>query len=102
MKLKACKLVTGYFFVIFSVFCMIKVEIDLIFIISSNTRILSQGEGISQQEEGTLMKPSKILLAGIVLVLAFGLAGCGTVQKKEEMKAPAAVAVKAGSVEMTA
>lgn len=28
------------------------------------------------------MKPSKILLAGIVLVLAFGLAGCGTVQKK--------------------
>lgn len=48
------------------------------------------------------MKPSKILLAGIVLVLAFGLAGCGTVQKKEEMKTPAAVAVKAGSVEMTA
>lgn len=48
------------------------------------------------------MKPSKILLAGIVLVLAFGLAGCGTVQKKKEMKAPAAVAVKAGSVEMTA
>ena len=47
------------------------------------------------------MKPSKILLAGIVLVLAFGLAGCGTVQK-EEMKAPAAVAVKAGSEEMTA
>lgn len=28
------------------------------------------------------MKPSKILSAGIVLVLAFGLAGCGTVQKK--------------------
>ena len=48
------------------------------------------------------MKPSKILSAGIVLVLAFGLAGCGTVQKKEERKAPAAVAVKAGSVEMTA
>ena len=55
------------------------------------------------------MKPSKILLAGIVLVLAFGLAGCGTVQKKEEMKAPAAVAVQtgrgrseAGNVEMTA
>ena len=48
------------------------------------------------------MKPSKILSAGIVLVLAFGLAGCGTVQKKEEMKAPAAVAVKAGSVELTA
>ena len=48
------------------------------------------------------MKHSKILLADIVLVLAFGLAGCGTVQKKEEMKAPAAVAVKAGSVEMTA
>lgn len=48
------------------------------------------------------MKPSKILLAGIVLVLAFGLAGCSTVQKKEEMKAPAAVAVKAGSEEMTA
>ena len=60
------------------------------------------GGGISQQEEGILMKPSKILSAGIVLVLAFGLAGCGTVQKKEEMKAPAAVAVKAGSVEMTA
>ena len=48
------------------------------------------------------MNPSKILLAGIVLVLAFGLAGCGTVQKQEEMKAPAAVAVKAGNVEMTA
>ena len=48
------------------------------------------------------MKSSKILLAGIVLVLAFGLAGCGTVQKKEEMKAPAALAVKAGNVEMTA
>ena len=60
------------------------------------------GGGISQQEEGILMKPSKILSAGIVLVLAFGLAGCGTVQKKEEMKAPAAVAVKAGNVEMTA
>ena len=48
------------------------------------------------------MKPSKILLAGIVLVLAFGLAGCGTVQKKEEMKEPASVAVKAVNVEMTA
>ena len=47
------------------------------------------------------MKSSKILLAGIVLVVAFGLAGCGTVQKKVEMKAPAAVAVKAGNVEMT-
>ena len=46
------------------------------------------------------MKSSKILLAGIVLVVAF--AGYGTVQKKEEMKAPAAVAVKAGNVEMTA
>ena len=33
------------------------------------------------------MKPSKILSAGIVLVLAFCLAGCGTAQKKEEMKA---------------
>ena len=32
------------------------------------------------------MKSSKILLAGIVLVVAFGLAGYGTVQKKEEMK----------------
>ena len=61
-----------------------------------------RGGGISQQEERTLMKPSRILSAGIVLVLAFGLAGCGTVQKKEEMKAPAAVAVKAGNVEMTA
>ena len=60
------------------------------------------GGGISQQEEGILMKSSKILLAGIVLVVAFGLAGYGTVQKKEEMKAPAAVAVKAGNVEMTA
>ena len=48
------------------------------------------------------MKPSRILSAGMVLVLAFGLAGYGTVQKKEEMKAPAAVAVKAGNVEMTA
>lgn len=48
------------------------------------------------------MKPIKILLAGIVLVLAFGLAGCGTAQKKEEMKAPAAVAVKEGNVELTA
>ncbi len=48
------------------------------------------------------MKPIKILLAGIVLVLAFGLAGCGTAQKNEEMKAPAAVAVKAGNVELTA
>ena len=48
------------------------------------------------------MKHSKKLLAGAVLALAFGLAGCGTVQKKEEMKAPAAVAVKAGNVEMTA
>lgn len=48
------------------------------------------------------MKSSKILLAGIVLVVAFGLAGYGTVQKKEEMKAPAAVAGKAGNVEMTA
>ena len=48
------------------------------------------------------MKSSKILLAGIVLVVAFGLAGYGTVQKKEEMKAAAAVAVKAGNVEMTA
>ena len=28
------------------------------------------------------MKPSKILSAGIVLVLAFCLAGCGTAQKK--------------------
>ena len=81
---------------------MIKVEIDLIFIINPNTRILSEGGGISQQEEGTLMKPSRILSAGMVLVLAFGLAGCGTVQKKEEMKAPAVVAVKAGNVEMTA
>mgnify|MGYP001524461149 CR=1 FL=1 len=44
------------------------------------------------------MKSSKILLAGIVLVVAFGLAGYGTVQKKEEMKAPAAVAVKAGKL----
>ena len=60
------------------------------------------GGGISQQEEGILMKPSKILSAGIVLVLAFCLAGCGTAQKKEEMKAPAAVAVKAGNVELTA
>ena len=42
------------------------------------------------------MKSSKILLAGIVLVVAFGLAGYGTVQKKEEMKAPAAVAGEAG------
>ncbi|WP_337404582.1 hypothetical protein [Dialister invisus] len=48
------------------------------------------------------MKPSKILSAGIVLVLAFCLAGCGTAQKKEEMKAPDAVAVKAGNVELTA
>lgn len=47
------------------------------------------------------MKPSRILSAGMVLVLAFCLAGCGTVQKKEEMKAPAVVAVKAGNVEMT-
>lgn len=60
------------------------------------------GGGISQQEEGILMKPSKILSAGIVLVLAFCLAGCGTAQKKEEMKAPDAVAVKAGNVELTA
>lgn len=30
------------------------------------------------------MKPIKILLAGIVLVLAFGLAGCGTAQKKKK------------------
>lgn len=60
------------------------------------------GGGISQQEEGILMKPSKILSAGIVLVLAFCLAGYGTAQKKEEMKAPAAVAVKAGNVELTA
>ena len=48
------------------------------------------------------MKPSRILSAGMVLVLAFGLAGCGTVQKKEKRKAPAVVAVKAGNVEMTA
>ena len=48
------------------------------------------------------MKPSKILSAGLVLVLAFCLAGYGTAQKKEEMKAPAAVAVKAGNVELTA
>lgn len=60
------------------------------------------------------MKISKKLLAGAVLALAFGLAGCGgggggpaggsnggTAPKKEEMKAPAAVTVKAGNVEMT-
>lgn len=90
------------FFVIFSVFCMIKVEIDLIFYYKFQYPHLVLGRGISQQEEGILMKSSKILLAGIVLVVAFGLAGYGTVQKKEEMKAPAAVAVKAGNVEMTA
>lgn len=89
------------FFVIFSVFCMIKVEIDLIFIIFQYPHLVLGG-GISQQEEGILMKPSKILSAGIVLVLAFCLAGCGTAQKKEEMKAPDAVAVKAGNVELTA
>ena len=30
------------------------------------------------------MKSSKILLAGIVLVVAFGLAGYGTVRKKKK------------------
>lgn len=90
------------FFVIFSVFCMIKVEIDLIIYYKFQYPHLVLGGGISQQEEGILMKPSKILSAGIVLVLAFCLAGCGTAQKKEEMKAPDAVAVKAGNVELTA
>lgn len=81
---------------------MIKIGIDLIYYRFQCPHLILGGGGISQQEEGILMKSSKILLAGIVLVVAFGLAGYGTVQKKEEMKAPAAVAVKAGNVEMTA